>query len=76
MTPALILYGTDGCHLCHDAQALLRAHGLAWQDIDIVDDDALYQRYGIRIPVLQRGDSQAELNWPFGSAQLAEFLRS
>lgn len=65
MSAILILYGTDGCHLCEDAQAVLTDLGCAWQDIDIADDDALLARYDIRIPVLAREDTGAELNWPF-----------
>lgn len=50
----LILYSTQGCHLCE----------LAWQQvcqlkldayveiIDIAFDDALFSRYGVTIPVL------------------------
>lgn len=70
----LDLYGTDGCHLCHEAQRLLQAAGARWHDVDIVDDDALLACYGTRIPVLRRGDSGAELDWPFDAGRLAEFL--
>ncbi len=59
----LTLYGTAGCHLCHDAQSLLARMKLVWCDVDIVDDDTLLERYGTRIPVLQH--EQHELNWPF-----------
>jgi glutaredoxin len=68
----LILYGTEGCHLCHDAQALLTQMGLVWQDHEIVDDDHLLERYGTRIPVLShRG---IELDWPFGADQIRRLL--
>lgn len=59
----LQLYGTDGCHLCHDAQTLLHQLNLNWLDIDIIDDDDLLEQYGTRIPVLRLGHQ--ELNWPF-----------
>ena len=65
MSAILTLYGTEGCHLCEDAQAVLTDIGLTWQGIDIADDDALLTRYEIRIPVLARQDNGAELNWPF-----------
>jgi len=68
----LTLYGTEGCHLCHLAQDLLRTTQQAWQDIDIIDDDALLARYETRIPVLQQGDR--ELDWPFTLAELQAFL--
>jgi len=64
----LTLYGTVGCHLCDQAEALLRqaaaARRVEWRYVDIADDDALVERYGTRIPVLinTRG---LELGWPF-----------
>lgn len=68
----LILYGTDCCHLCHDAQVLLDQLGLSWQDVDIIDDDTLFERYGTRIPVLK--SQHDELNWPFNQADIAKIL--
>lgn len=59
----LILYATEGCHLCHDAQVMLSEMQLSWQDIDIIDDDTLLELYGPRIPVLKL--LQHELDWPF-----------
>lgn len=48
----ITLLGRSGCHLCDDADALLRAagHEVEWVDID--GDDALVVEYGLRIPVL------------------------
>lgn len=67
MTP-LTLYGTPGCHLCDEAEALLcRAAGaraLAWRYVDIALEPALVARYGTRIPVLCHPDGR-ELTWPF-----------
>ena len=68
----LILYGTEGCHLCHDAQSLLQQAGVAWQDVDIIDHDDLLERYGTRIPVLQHHGR--ELNWPFQQQDILRFL--
>ena len=65
----LVLYSTAGCHLCDDAETLLRAlrvqgvH-LDWSIVDIADDDALFERYGWSIPVVRRDDG-TELGWPF-----------
>ncbi|MCC2636534.1 MAG: glutaredoxin family protein [Moraxellaceae bacterium] len=71
----LILYGTAGCHLCEDAEALLRqavaARAIEWRYVDIALDDALVARYGIRIPVLLTAGGQ-ELGWPFS---LLDILR-
>lgn len=69
-----ILYGTLGCHLCDDAEALLApvlvAVSAVGSDceiecIDIADDDGLLEQYGARIPVLRRIADGAELGWPF-----------
>jgi hypothetical protein len=64
----LILLGTRGCHLCDDAEALLRqvavARSLQWEYRDIALDEALVCRYGERIPVLLLPDGR-ELGWPF-----------
>lgn len=73
MTQDLILFGTDGCHLCDEARALLGQAGVQAVYADIVGDEALIERYGIRIPVLRRPDG-AELGWPFGLQALKDFL--
>jgi len=72
----LSLYYTEHCHLCDEAEALLLAAGLdgAYAKVEIADDPGLLALYEILIPVLKREDSGAELNWPFGPGELAEFL--
>ena len=35
-----------------------------------VDDEALVEKYGIRIPVLKRARDGEELGWPFDEEQL------
>lgn len=71
----LTLYGTTGCHLCEDAEALLKqaqsSRAITWQYIDIALDDALVEKYGTRIPVLVDAAGQ-ELGWPFS---LLDILR-
>ena len=74
----LILYGTEACHLCELAEELLDAAiaaGLpaAYDKVDISQSELLFQRYGVRIPVLRRGDG-AELGWPFDRTQLSQFV--
>lgn len=83
-TATLTLYTTAGCHLCEQARLLIdkelaqEGDGDArrWQLVlcDIADDEALVQRYGIRIPVLRRADNGEELGWPFDARMLAAFL--
>lgn len=67
----LVLYGTSACHLCEEAEALVGRLGLALDVVDIAEDDALHERYGMRIPVLRRLDTGAELDWPFDAASIA-----
>lgn len=69
-----ILFGTEGCHLCEEAEELLVQAGLAIEKRDIMDDEALQQRYGIRIPVLLNQASGRELGWPFSLEQLQLFV--
>lgn len=74
----LILYGTDGCHLCDQAYELLMP-ALAQERItvshaDILDDPVLEERYGIRIPVIQDAAGLRELGWPFDHDELENFL--
>ena len=68
----LILYGTSACHLCELAAALLREADLKFEEVDISESDALFERYGVTIPVLKRQDG-AELNWPFDAAGVRKF---
>ena len=74
----LVLYGTSACHLCEVAEAMLaelHSQGLLppFREIDISDDDALFERYGERIPVLQDADGR-ELGWPFDPASVLNWL--
>lgn len=72
----LTLYGTQGCHLCDDAEMVLKHAQMAisfeWRYIDIALDDDLVKKYGIRIPVL-RNDTGQELGWPFSLLDLVDF---
>jgi len=71
----LNLYTTSACHLCDQASALLGTLQLDLVTIDIADSDLLVAKYGIRIPVLQRTDTLAELNWPFTMHDVQQFVR-
>ncbi len=76
----LKLYGTQGCHLCEEAEQLLQQwvmHAPGRFDlvtVDIVGDDALFERYGVRIPVVLHPESGRELGWPFDMRVLDAFL--
>ncbi len=48
---------------------------VALEIIDIAEDEKLLDVFGLRIPVLRRQDTQAELNWPFKAADINKFLK-
>jgi len=75
---SFILYGTSGCHLCEQAEALLAPllsrRGWDLREVDISDSDELLERYGVRIPVLLRVADGGELGWPFAQAEAEAFV--
>ena len=82
MPTNLYLYSTSHCHLCETAIALIlqlaKAHKFKMIELKIVeiaDNEKLLARYGLTIPVLQRQDTFAELNWPFSEADVVEFIK-
>ena len=78
MLPECQLFGTLGCHLCEIAEAEIMPlveHGLLVELVDITDPQDLTDVYGLRIPVLRRTDTGAELDWPFDTEQVVAFLR-
>ncbi|MCA1769509.1 MAG: glutaredoxin family protein, partial [Halomonas sp.] len=67
---------TLGCHLCHQLEALLVTlcvDEYRLDRIEISEDDALVERYGVRIPVLADGQGQ-ELDRGFEAPRLAAWL--
>ena len=78
MLPECQLFGTLGCHLCEIAEVEIMPlveHGLLVELVDITDPEDLTDAYGLRIPVLRRMDTGAELDWPFDTQQVVAFLR-
>ena len=78
MLPECQLFGTLGCHLCEIAEAEIMPlveHGLLVELVDITDPQDLTDVYGLRIPVLRRMDTGAELDWPFDTAQVVTLTR-
>jgi glutaredoxin len=71
---SLVLYGTSCCHLCEQAEAMLREAGIDAEHVDIAEDDGLLEKYGTRSPVLRRGDNGRELGWPFDAGAVASFI--
>lgn len=77
MLPDCQLFGTLGCHLCEQAEEVLMPFvglGLQIELVDIAEREEWVAAYGLRIPLLRRVDSAAELGWPFDQAQVVAFL--
>ncbi|MDQ3200574.1 MAG: glutaredoxin family protein [Pseudomonadota bacterium] len=78
MPPECQLFGTLGCHLCEVAEEMLMEfveHGLLVELVDISEREGWVEDYGLRIPVLRRVDTGAELDWPFDGDEVVAFLR-
>ncbi len=77
----LALYGTEGCHLCELAQAVLAHLGILDQ-VQLIDialetnSEELVTRYGEKIPVLIDLPTQQTLCWPFDEASLLDWLNT
>ncbi|PVZ69531.1 glutaredoxin family protein [Pelagibaculum spongiae] len=73
------LYTTLGCHLCEQMEQLVaqaafeQSLDIHLQHVEISGDDQLEERYGIRIPVIQKPTGE-ELAWPVTLPQLIAFL--
>ena len=76
--PCLILYTTSGCHLCEQAEWILRNQltNIELQLQDIVESQELMAHYGVRIPVVKLAGADADLGWPFSAEDVADYLES
>ena len=75
MIPMLYLYSTTHCHLCELALDMLTGLNIdSVKSVEISGDDQLLQDYGLRIPVIKRLDTNAELDWPFTLSDIRQFL--
>ncbi|MGR9046245.1 MAG: glutaredoxin family protein [Gammaproteobacteria bacterium] len=78
----LILFGTQGCHLCERAEELIGGYQaekpglLLIEKIDIAEQEQWQARYAVRIPVLYHIQTGEEFSWPFDQAGLRDFLRT
>ena len=71
----LTLYQRDDCHLCDLALGLLaEVRAPEFESVFIDGDEALEERYGLRVPVLRDEDRGGELEWPFDEEKLNRFL--
>ena len=71
----LILLGTSACHLCEQAEALLIDINIAYQKIDIAEQEQWQERYAIKIPVLLNASHTQELCWPFTMDEVQIFIK-
>lgn len=69
-----ILFGTEGCHLCEEAELLLFAAGIDFTSQDITASEQWLADYGLLIPVLWHAQGRSQLNWPFDSLQIQNFI--
>ena len=71
-------YTKPDCHLCEDVLSLLEVAGHHWsldiRSVNILTDQALYDLYWNRIPVLEF-DNGATLEPPITRERLTSFLR-
>jgi hypothetical protein len=78
MCVTLQLISTTHCHLCEQAEALVAAlveqYKFEWTIVEISDDTELLERYASTIPVLKKLNSNLEISWPFGSAEIEILL--
>lgn len=83
----LVLYSSEGCHLCEQAKQLLAWQNIKAKEVDIAFDEKLFATYGTRIPVLQYAVSECEpecaftkptpeLDWPFTQQELQNWLNN
>ena len=77
MTAKIRLITGENCHLCDQAKAilnpLLEARKMRLIELSVGDDKVLFERYGLRIPVVIFPDG-SEKGWPFTSAQISRML--
>lgn len=73
MKKHFLLYFTDGCHLCDDAQILLQKTAVSYSKVDIIDNPQLVDLYGNSIPVIESENGDT-VNWPFDLQQLNDFI--
>jgi glutaredoxin len=75
--PRVTLYGKPGCHLCDDARAVVERVcadlGEAYEEVSILDDPALLDRYGEEIPVTVVDGRQISF-WRIDEDRLREAL--
>ncbi|MGC6480823.1 MAG: glutaredoxin family protein [Porticoccaceae bacterium] len=77
MEKKITLISGPNCHLCDQAKAmlypLLEVKNIQLNELNVRDDVALFEQYGVRIPVVVFADGR-EKGWPFTTAQIARMI--
>ena len=77
MDKKITLISGPNCHLCDQAKEmlypLLEANNIQLKELDVKDDFALFEQYGLRIPVVVFADG-SEKGWPFTAAQISRMV--
>ena len=77
MTARVTLYSRPGCHLCDDARAVVERVcadlGEEYDEVSILDDPALLERYAEEIPVTLVDGRQHDF-WRVDEARLRTAL--
>lgn len=72
--PRFLLYSSQGCHLCEQAELLLgsipQLVEAGCEMVEITFDDGLVAAYGHRIPVLFDREKQTFHDWPFAQSEI------
>jgi hypothetical protein len=79
MAVRLLLLATAACHLCEEAETIVRhfqTTGLSVEYLDIAEHEEWQAQYAIRIPVLYHPETRADLGWPFDQTAVAAFIET
>ena len=69
----MTLLSKPGCHQCDEARAVLERIGEPFAEVDVTQDDALYDEFGDRIPVVLL-DGKEHGYWNVDEARLRKDL--
>lgn len=77
MENKITLISGPNCHLCDQAKdilyPLLEAKNIQLEEQNVADSTALFEQYGLRIPVVLFPDG-SDKGWPFTAAQIARII--
>jgi predicted DCC family thiol-disulfide oxidoreductase YuxK len=77
MDKKITLISGPNCHLCDQAKEmlypLLESKNIQLNELNVKDDVALFEQYGLRIPVIVFADG-SEKGWPFTAAQIERMI--